>query len=243
MVTMRCAARAAVVAAVVLGVHCPAALAEVRYTLTDLGTLGGSGSYALGINNLGQVVGASSLSGGNDCHAFLYTPGSGMKDLGTFGWTNSWGYGIINAGQIIGDHSTTSDYYHSFLYTPGSAATDLGTLGGTDEMARGINDLGQVVGTARTAGTAGGGFHAFIYSGAAMTDLNGIIDPDSGWLLTNADAINDKGQIVGYGVDPLGHQEAFLLTPIPEPGTIALLALGGAALVRRRRVAPRTDRP
>lgn len=33
------------------------------------------------------------------------------------------------------------------------------------------------------------------------------------------------------------------VTAIPEPATLLLLALGGAALVRRRRVARRTDRP
>ena len=32
-----------------------------------------------------------------------------------------------------------------------------------------------------------------------MTDLNSLIDPDSGWALGNATAINDNGWIVGVG--------------------------------------------
>jgi hypothetical protein len=49
--------------------------------------------------------------------------------------------------------------------------------------------------------------------------------------------INDVGQIVGAGIDGLtGHNEAFLLTPTPEPATLALLAAGAAALLARRRM-------
>jgi chitinase len=49
--------------------------------MTDLGTLGGSGtSYGYGINDAGQVTGSASTSTGQ--HAFLYTNGQ-MIDLGT----------------------------------------------------------------------------------------------------------------------------------------------------------------
>jgi len=53
--------------------------------------------------------------------------------------------------------------------------------------------------------------------------------------LRSAFAINDNGQIVGIGSDAQGNGRAFLLTPIPEPATLSLLALGGLALLRRRR--------
>jgi hypothetical protein len=45
-----------------------------------------------------------------------------------------------------------------------------------------------------------------------MCDLNAMLDPWSGWLLTRATAINTVGQIVGYGwLD--GKPRGFLRTP------------------------------
>ena len=52
--------------------------------------------------------------------------------------------------------------------------------------------------------------------------------------LTYAIDINEVGQIVGCG-DHNGEKRGFLLTPIPEPGTVLLLAIGGLAVIRHRR--------
>jgi hypothetical protein len=72
--------------------------------------------------------------------------------------------------------------------------------------------------------------HAFLYSGGVMTDLNTLIDPTSGWVLQTAQAINDSGQITGYGIIG-GQTHAFLLTPIPEPSSVVLAALGFAGFI------------
>ena len=61
--------------------------------MNDLGTLGGTYSWAFGISDSGQIVGYSYTSGDTAWHAFLYSQGT-MSDLGTFGGTYStaWGY-------------------------------------------------------------------------------------------------------------------------------------------------------
>src|SRR5437588_514051 len=54
------------------------------YTVTDLGTLGGSTSRAGAINQSGQVIGDAMLPGDAVTHAFLWENGV-MRDLGTLG--------------------------------------------------------------------------------------------------------------------------------------------------------------
>ena len=93
-------------------------------------------------------------------------------------------------------------------------------------MAYGINTPGQIVGSMENSTTHAE--HAFLYNNGQMTDLNTLISPTSGWTLQATSGNNDSGQIVGMGVDPNGHTEGFLLSPIPEPSMIALL---GAAAV------------
>jgi probable HAF family extracellular repeat protein len=58
--------------------------------------------------------------------------------------------------------------------------------------------------------------------------------------LRNATAINDKGQIVGYGVTTNGDNHAFLMTPVPIPGAVWLLGSGLAELRRFIKNCPST---
>ena len=92
--------------------------------------------------------------------------------------------------------------------------TDLGTSGGTVSMATGINDAGQVVGYSTKA--EGAEHYAFITgpAGTGMTDLNSLVTLPDRLTLSQAQGINNSGQIIALSEIP----------PIPEPATYALNA-------------------
>jgi probable HAF family extracellular repeat protein len=178
-------------------------------TMHDLGTLGGKYSQGNGINNSGQVAGWADLTGNTPYHAFLYD--GTMHDLGTLGGEYSQGNGINDSGQVTGfSYTTVGTIPHAFLYD--GTMHDLGTLGGTYSDGYGINARGDVTGDAGTTGDAAN--HAFLYSSSGgMVDLNTFIDPSSGWVLSQGNAINDAGQITGNGTIN-GQTHAVLLTPL-----------------------------
>jgi probable HAF family extracellular repeat protein len=203
--------------------------------MQDLGTLGGSfGSVAYDVNDSGQIVGYSGVNSGGFYHAFL-NDGT-MHDLGTaHGHSSEWSQAsaINAAGKIVGTDGDGNGF-HAFLYSAG-AMQDIGALPGRIySSANDINVNGQVVGFSSVSSPDSTNTHAFIYAGGVMADLNTLIDSNAGWTLIEATAINDSGWIVGYGATASG-SHAFLLTPVPEPGNIALLASGMiAGLIWRR---------
>ena len=90
--------------------------ATAQTTITDMGTLpGGAGSFAWGINNLGQVVGYSYTSTGK--HAFIWDAVNGMQDLGTLGGSQSEAFGINDFGQAVGYSYTSTGQRHAALWT------------------------------------------------------------------------------------------------------------------------------
>jgi probable HAF family extracellular repeat protein len=67
---------------------------DVRYTVTDLGTLGGSFSGATAINDSGQVVG-NFMNADNQVRGFLWEDGT-MIELGTRSGNFSYAFDINN---------------------------------------------------------------------------------------------------------------------------------------------------
>lgn len=177
------------------------------------------------------AFGISILMSATAAHAWSYT----ITDLGPLdGHNRSEAYGISSNGQVAGlslNFGIDGLPPRAFLYSNG-AMTDLGTLGG-DSFGYGINNAGEVVGRSEINSQRSA---AFLYSNGVMTDLNTLIDPASGWILGEARGINDAGQIVGFGLAS-GGVHAFLLTPVPEPETYAMLLAGLAVIgvaVRRQ---------
>lgn len=200
--------------------------------MNNLGTLGGTQSWAYATNSAGQVAGESYIAGSSKNHAFLYSYGV-MHDLGTLGGDYSSARGINSRGEVVGSSSVAgSAGYHAFFCSTEGEMHDLGTLGGTYSYALGINTAGQIVGYSALSGSSYD--RAFLCEDGVMIDLNSLLPAGSGWSLSRANAINELGQIVGGGTNPAGQGRAFLLTPVPEPATLALLVLGVVVQQRPR---------
>ncbi len=196
-------------------------------TIQALGSLGGSGGVALDINNAGWVVGEGDTLGG-DSHAFLWHGGQ-MQDLNgisslSAGFVLDSAQAVNDAGQVVGTLDLPGGACHPFFWD-GGAAQDLGTLWG-NAGANDVNNLGQVVGWSQVSGLPGD-LHAFLWQNETLCDLNDLIPAGLG-TITEAYGINDAGQIVA---DMYMHSDKrdypVLLTPVPEPAT---LAMGFAAI-------------
>lgn len=179
-------------------------------------------SGALGVNNLGQVVGFSyPCPFAGAAHTHLWS-GGGLQDLGTLaGWDSSVAQAISDNGQIVGYTynvaSNPTGGSRAFLWFGGMQ--DLGLLPGRNNSAAfGVNNNSQVVGASFNS-FADSDSKAFLWSSqSGMQDLSALPDVlAAGWsALSSAQAINDAGQIVGWGTRN-GQQRAFLLTPRRRP--------------------------
>jgi probable HAF family extracellular repeat protein len=187
---------------------------------SDLGALpavpGTDGSVALSINDIGQIVGASTTFAEGVAnpaflhtveHAFLYENGV-MRDLATLGKfcrhnpeigeqcrDDSTATDINNHGLVVGFSTTPAaeGETHAFA-TDGQTASDLGTLGGSGSWAYSVNDSGQVVGSSLNAEEQ---YRPFLVDRGIMYDLNMLIIEPTGPLPFAAYAINNFGQIAG----------------------------------------------
>jgi len=173
--------------------------------------LAGPGSTASKINDHGQVVGTQAVGQGLATLATIWN-GTIPTVLNTLGGTYSSASGINNLGQVVGSSSISGNARSDATIWSGVSVTDLGA----NAEAFSINDSGEIVGA---GGYNGGGFpfnHALVWNTGSTTptDLNYLMDSSGiGWTLSTAYDISSSGQIVGWGVDPIGQQRGFLLTP------------------------------
>jgi probable HAF family extracellular repeat protein len=186
----------------------------LRYTLTDLGTLGGTFSQAFGVNDKGWVVGFATTEGDISAHAFLWRRGV-MTDLGTLGGSDPLPFSVAgsinNRGEIVGLSQTSiadplgENFCGNFLvclpvvWRRGEITT-LPTLGGNNGVANGINNRGQIIGHTETAQLDPTcdppqvlNYQPVIWEKGYVHKLPTIPGDPDGFV----NAINDKGQAGG----------------------------------------------
>lgn len=190
----------------------------------DLGTLGGTHSYAMGIDSESRVVGAAQTDEphpffGQQYHPFLWEKGV-MRDLGTLGGNLGFATGIsvievpqsreervadkgqarhsrfqVVGGSIVDNNPTPPFLFPMFSFLwEDGVMTNLGALGGIQSFPEAINDRSQVVGEFTVLDSEGTGISHAFIWKDGLKQDLGTVAGDSDSI---AYAINHKGQIVG----------------------------------------------
>src|SRR4051794_16732051 len=113
---------------------------------------------------------------------------------------------INDAGQVAGTEFTVNDGViesgRAFRWYKGTMTMLPTKPGAHGSSATGINNRGQVVGVSPGSGNAVTGWpHGVVWNRGVMTDLGAL--PGAVYDLSAADAINERGQIVGYSSSPV----------------------------------------
>ncbi|AOE49692.1 DUF3466 family protein [Kangiella sediminilitoris] len=194
------------------------------------------------INDSNQVIGFSVaiVNDVNTVRSFIASADdlSQLTELPTINNRAIFAQGLNSSGEIVGNTfiDGTRNQFEAFYIDSNAAEPEVNLLGFFEpefnhSQANDINNNGQVVGRALVSSPTLGEFAAFLYEGGEMKNLNELIACNTGWKLTEATAINDSGQIVGFGsID--GEVRAFRLDPtggaVEECGTDNSRSGGGS---------------
>jgi hypothetical protein len=159
------------------------------------------GGASKAVNVHGTVVGDAYDDHGH-YHAFSWSGAQGQRSIDSTDAYSS-AVAINGAGHIL--LQVGSDGY---LYAAGQLKRlELAPKG--FNSIQGMNNCDAVVGG---FGPEGEHYRAFLWSPTqGFRDLNSLLPADSGWKLKSADAINDRGEIVGTGALH-GEVSGFLLS-------------------------------
>lgn len=186
-----------------------------KYRIIDLGTLGGSYSEALAINNKGQVVGESLTAANLDVHAFVWSGGQMTAIPGLGGGPNAFSRAndINNNGKVVGTNDPDlfpGDRSRLFLFDVNTGSL---TFPANPGWADRINDAGQILGSAMLPS---GFLSDVIISSSGIADLGalcgGLCSSNFGVNAFDGKAINASGTVVGGPALPPNHLNGYLYT-------------------------------
>lgn len=175
--------------------------AAPRYSVTDLGTLGGLECNATALNNKGQITGISDTSVEKPdttyvMHVFVWQNGK-IRPLGPREGQNYAPSSLNDKGQVAGVyHDTTHGTFRAFTYQNGKVrllpALPHKGKGFSFSAARGLGLKGQVVGSSDN--------RACLWNGGRLMPLTVPV----GFGRSEAFGINSMGLLVGTGDTRIG---------------------------------------
>lgn len=236
-----------------------------------VGSDGTMDSLAFAVNSTGVTVGEGSKYVGGAALGWRAVrwdaTGGGMVELGNLGTdargdTQCDAFAVDSAGNAVGvAKKYTGGSYRGQRAVRwdalGTAALELETLGTdsngyTNSFAFAMNSAGVAVGYASEfTDDAYLGQRAVVWNlDRVAIDLNTLIDPGSGWILTEAHGIGDTNWVTGIGsFNPGGglppYTRGFLMNvssiAVPEPASLSLLIAAGVSMLRSRRLGSLSD--
>ena len=169
------------------------AAAPQSYGVTDLGTLGGSMTFAYDVNDAGQVVGYSTTS--FNTHAFLWQNGQmtdlGTLDLGTHSGNFSAAYAVNGLGTAVGNSPVSNGNPRATMWRDGriiDLTPDVAVY--ESSWASSINDAGRWTGSVQLEELPP--WHGFVAEGFTRTPIGHL-----GGGSSFPNDINNAGQVVG----------------------------------------------
>ncbi len=179
-------------------------------------------STAVALNNSGEVVWIQGKPGyypnSWDTTDSFFSNGIAVTDLDALVPGRSFEpQAMSDQGQVVGYAVLPVQAY---TYSNGSMTPLAPLAPGAAARAYGVNAAGDVVGSATDAS---GDSRAVIWKDDAVFDLNNAIPSTLGVVLTEARAINDRGQVVAWGHLASSPElvRSFLLTPCDAAGAIS----------------------
>ena len=189
----------------------------------------------MAMNDRGEVVAHLDVRLSDRDHRFPWTrtpPGRAIDpdgdDLGSgIGpRVGIWAYAINDPGQVVGQAVEMGPPPHprAFRIAPGRPINLA-----TDELrglvsAHAINNRGHVLGSALSASPPWN--HHAIHDGESVYRLGDLVPAGSRWIFQSAIDLNDRDQIIGWGVNPRGFSSGFLLEPTPDISPLFWLMAG-----------------
>ena len=179
-----------------------AAQSPPRYTVTDLGSLGGEESAATALNNRGQIVGGADTAARGKgpeyiTYVFLWEKEK-MRRLPALNGSHAYATALNDAGQMAGAYSP--DPLKASFQAARFSGTQIKLLGGFPATVRGfslsqaesINAKGELVGVSNS--------QAFFWSQGHLRRLA----PPAGFRGSEARALNNRGESAGKGERLIG---------------------------------------